>query len=505
MFGSSGFDIMVGNSNDNLLDPYTGGALMFGGEGKDTYMIKHGYGDNIMIDNFAVDQNIDTVLVEMDFLDGSQVWVPLTALDSSTGDLNVMITSKGEQFKLSVLNYNNGYQHQHLEFQSSDGVHFRMKLLNSAGDVLLFQTEAFKVTLKQSQVDCRLDLSSQKNLSKVHTVEGCPSQSNNILGNDQNNALIGGWRDDALEGGEGDDTLIGGNGADILIGGLGDDTLYGGDGNDTMMGNSGRDVFIPGPGADLVDGGPGRDAVLYQDDHEKGKGVYVNLLTGQGRYADAEGDVLKDVETVIGTIYSDILVSGYESALLKGSDGNDILVSTGGDYLVGGDGNDIYMLAFHNGSVTINNCAKDNATDVLYLSSQSTPIFNCYVVSDTVRLTFYGLNQTTVKIVLEGWISDDNECGHLVLVFRGKEVSVDRLLQECQLRQQEWFWSFIISCVVCVSLVFFHCAVTVTLCEKSCRRARKQKIQKQTETNVDAESVSLPLDVSESTADKTDH
>ncbi|XP_026198202.1 uncharacterized protein LOC113150043 [Anabas testudineus] len=490
IYGSSGFDIMVGNSNDNLLDPFTGGALMFGGEGKDTYIIQHGYGDNIMIDNYAEDQKTDTVLVDMDFLDGSQM-----TLDSeSGGDLNVMITSKGEQFKLRLLNYNDGFQHQHLEFQTSDGVHFKLIKLNSTGDVSVFQVEAFKVTLKQSQVDCRLDLTSHRNLSKVHTVQGCRSQSNNLLGNDRDNALIGGWKDDALEGGEGNDTLIGGHGADILIGGLGDDTLHGEDGNDTMMGNSGSDIFLPGPGADLVDGGPGRDTVLYRGDHEKGKGVYVNLLTGQGRFADAEGDVLKDVETVIGTIYSDVLVSGYESALLKGSDGNDILVSTGGDYLVGDDGRDIYMLGFHHGSVTVNNCAKDNVTDVLYFSSQSSPIFDCHVASDTVRLSFFGINQTAVNVVLDGWVSDDDECGHLVVVFRDKVFSVDMLLQECEQRRQYWSWSFVTTVVVCFSVVFFLCAVTVTLCEKS-RKARQQKVQRQKETNVDAESVSLSADI----------
>ncbi|CAK6979910.1 uncharacterized protein LOC108874983 isoform X1, partial [Scomber scombrus] len=426
MYGSSGFDIMFGNSKENVLDPYTGGALMSGGEGKDTYIIKHEYGDNLIIDNFAEDQNMDTVLLDIDFLHGSQI-----ALDSSTGDLNVTITAKGNQSRFSLLNYNNGPQHQHINFQTSDGVHFKLKSLNSTGDVPFFKTEAFKVTLKQSQTDCHLDLNSHRNLSKVHTVQGCPSQSNDILGNDQDNALIGGWKDDALDGGEGDDTLIGGNGADILIGGLGDDTLYGGDGNDTMMGNSGRDVFIPGPGADLVDGGPGRDTVLYQGDHEKGKGVYVNLLTGQGRYADAEGDVLKDVENVIGTIYSDILVSGYESSLLKGSDGNDILVSTGGDYLVGGDGNDIYMLAFHNGSVTIDNCAKDNATDVFFLGLGWPMAFDCQISPRKVLLTFFGLNQSTVKIALQDWISDQSKCGHLTLVFKNMVLSVERLLQDC--------------------------------------------------------------------------
>ncbi|XP_069379007.1 uncharacterized protein [Paralichthys olivaceus] len=433
MFGSSGFDIMVGNKNDNLLDPSTGGALMSGGEGKDTYIIKQGYGDNLMIDNFANHQEIDTVLIDMDFVDGGQV-----SLDSSSGgDLNVTITTKGEQLRFTLISYNDSDQNQHLEFQSSDGVFFKLKSLNSTEEVPLFEMEAFKVILTQSQSDCRLNLGSWQNLSKVRTVQGCPSQSNDVAGNDQDNALIGGWKDDTLEGGPGDDTLIGGNGTDILIGGLGDDTLYGEDGDDTMMGNSGSDVFIPGPGADLIDGGPGRDTVLYRGDHEKGQGVYVNLLTGQGRYADAEGDVLKDVETVIGTIYSDILLSGYESSLLKGSDGNDILVSTGDDHLVGGDGSDIYMVAFHRGSVTIDNCAKDNATDVLYLGLGSPLAFDCQILPDRVILTFYALNQTAVKIALEGWISDESTCGHLVLVSSGVEMSVDKLLEECQFQREQ--------------------------------------------------------------------
>ncbi|XP_062237232.1 uncharacterized protein LOC133935459 [Platichthys flesus] len=433
MFGSAGFDIMVGNRKDNLLDPSIGGALMSGGEGKDTYIIKQGYGDNLMIDNFANDQKTDTVLIDMDFVAGGQV----TLDSSSTGDLKVTITTKGEQFKFTLMGYNDSYQNQHLEFQSSDGVLFKLKSLNSTAEGPLFQTEAFKVTLPPSQSDCRFDLGSWQNLSKVHTVQGCPSQSNDILGNDEDNALIGGWKDDTLAGGQGDNTLIGGNGTDILIGGSGDDTLYGEDGDDTMMGNSGSDVFIPGPGADLIDGGPGRDTVLYRGDHVKGRGVYVNLLTGQGLYADAEGDVLKDVETLIGTIYSDILVSGYESSLLKGSDGNDILVSTGGDYLVGGDGSDIYMLAFQSGSVTIDNCAKDNATDVLFLGSGSPLAFNCQILSDRVILSFSSLNQRAVKISLEGWISGESACGHLVVVSSGLQMSVTELLEECQLKQEK--------------------------------------------------------------------
>ncbi|KAM3611634.1 uncharacterized protein V6R79_021860 [Siganus canaliculatus] len=445
MYGSSGFDIMMGNSNNNLLDPGSGGALMSGGEGKDTYIIRNGDGDGLLIENFAEDQKMDTVLVDVDFLDGGRI-----TLDSSENNVTVTVTNKGDQVQIQLLNYNSGSQYQHVDFQSSDGVSFRLKLLDS--DVPSFEVEAFRVTLDQPQVDCRLDLSAQRNLSRVHTVKGCSSRSNNILGNAEDNALFGGWKDDALEGGQGDDTLIGGSGHDLLIGGMGDDTLYGEDGNDTMMGNSGRDIFIPGPGADLVDGGPGRDAVLYRGDHSAGKGVYVNLLTGQGRYADAEGDMLKDVEMVVGTIYADTLVSGSESCLLKGSDGDDVLVSTGGDYLVGDDGSDIYMLAFLHGSVTINNCATDNATDVLYLSSEWSPEYDCTVLSDRLLLTF-----STVKITLEGWTGDNSTCGHLKLFLGQTEVSVDELVEKELYRQKEIFWFEYIILSIGIGLASVFC------------------------------------------------
>ncbi|KAJ3603664.1 hypothetical protein NHX12_028408, partial [Muraenolepis orangiensis] len=439
LYGSAGFDVMIGNNNNNLLDPFTGGALMSGGEGRDTYIIKPGYGHDILIDNFAEDMYDDTMLVAMDFLSGGQM-----ILTTVGKDLKVNITNGGEILHICLLNYHSSPKHQHLILQSSDGVFFRLKDQsgNESNTLSVPHVEAFKVNMKETQANCHLDLYAQGNLSAVHTVQGCPSVSNYIQGHNQQNILIGGWKNDVLEGGQGNDVLMGGVGNDLLMGGFGDDTLYGEVGEDTMMGGSGWDLFIPGPGADLVDGGPGRDTVLYQGDHEKGEGVYVNLLSGECRQADAEGDVLKDVENVIGSIYSDVLVSGFEAGLLKGSDGHDILVSSGGgDYLVGGEGNDLYALAFHQGSLTIDNCAKDNRTDILYLSSDFSPQFECHQLFDRAVLTFSGVNErnTTmcVKVTVQGWVSDEHECGHLVVALGDREMSVDRMLEECFFRHIE--------------------------------------------------------------------
>ncbi|XP_063068736.1 uncharacterized protein LOC134460215 [Engraulis encrasicolus] len=427
LFGSSGFDDMTGNAKDNTLDPYKGGGVMVGLEGRDTYVVKSEYGPRVEIDNRADDMMDDTVLFQADFFSGG--------INVSSEGNNVLVSGKykGRDTAVRLLYYHRGEKQRHLVFHSSDGVHFRLDYDPDSGPDTL-TIKAVKIKMADEQTDCLLNLNAHTNLSSVHTVQGCPQQANSIEGNKLDNALTGGFKMDMMDGGAGHDTLMGGQGNDVLLGGSGDDTLYGEDGNDTMLGGSGADAFIPGPGADLVDGGMGRDTVYYQGDHEKAEGVYVNLLSGECRGADAEGDVLKDVENVVGTIYSDILVSGIEPALLKGSDGRDVLVSqAGGDLLIGGDGSDVYMLVSSRSAVIIDNCADDNATDVLYLRSVSLDSVTCVQSNSSLHLTFRpDDSETDVEVELDSWVDGGNACRHLVLMLRDEEVTVETLQHKCQ-------------------------------------------------------------------------
>ncbi|KAL2090274.1 hypothetical protein ACEWY4_014962 [Coilia grayii] len=420
MYGSAGFDMMVGNEEDNTLDSYTGGGRMRGGNGSDTYVVKHERGAKIEIDNSAHDGKIDTVLFDANFLH-DQITVQAEQYDVLVNTLR-----KGYEAQIRLLNYRRAEHNQHLTFQSNDGVFFRVRSPVSTIDKQSPWLEAYRVKLPDNHADCRIDLGYQGNLSSVHTVQGCPQQSNHILGNKLDNALFGGVKDDGLEGGPGHDTLMGGKGEDILMGNSGDDTLYGGEGDDMMLGGSGADSFIPGPGADEVDGGPGRDTVLYEGDHKKGEGVYVNLLTGEGLQADAEGDVLKDIENVIGTIYSDILISGYEPTLLKGSDGDDVLVSVvGEDYLIGGEGKDIYLLISRHGLLTIDNCAEDDAPDVLYLPFLSMYTVSCSQKPDWLSLTFGRRKSLAVEVRLMDWHNSTHKCGHVTLILQEGAKSME--------------------------------------------------------------------------------
>ncbi|XP_035257869.1 uncharacterized protein LOC118219097 isoform X2 [Anguilla anguilla] len=470
MYGSSGFDVMIGNDQDNMLDPYTGGARMEGGKGKDTYVIKPGNDTKLEINNCAEDESVDVVMFEASFqLDNFTV-------KSEHQAVLVSARAGGQKMQVRLLHYATGKQCQHLRFQTTDGVHFLVNVPegNESRSAPEPRIVAFKIGLNDCQRESHTDLDSVSLFSQIGVVHGCPYFPNHIQGNRLENALFGGIGNDTMDGGSGDDTLMGGKGDDILLGETGDDTLYGEEGDDYLLGGAGRDVFIPGPGKDMLDGGPGRDTVLYQGDHETGQGVYVNLLTGEGQQADADGDVLKDVENVIGTIYPDILVSGYEPAFLKGSDGNDILVSlAGGDYLIGGNGNDMYLLASYTGSLVIDNCAEDNATDVLYLHHLTDSSIGCSYLSGSLSLSTYGPSYSLLEVELRGWTVDEPNCRHLLVVLNNSTmVSVEDLVKQCELRRM----LTILTCSTGMAVItLLAVGIPLLMCRQRRRAERKER------------------------------
>ena len=201
--------------------------------------------------------------------------------------------------------------------------------------------------------------------------------------------------DDTLTGDAGDNTLNGGAGADTLVGGLGYDTLSyansssavnvnlstnavsGGDAEgdtissfENVIGSNYDDVLT---GAsyknNIFDGGDGIDTVDYSDAPAgtSGRGVYVSLdgtpSPNTSLYsAESRGDIINNVENVIGSNYGDYiygddsdniiygggnanydwLYGGAGNDMIFGEDGNDgIYGEAGDDTLIGGLGADI--------------------------------------------------------------------------------------------------------------------------------------------------------------------
>ena len=160
----------------------------------------------------------------------------------------------------------------------------------------------------------------------------------NVLGSGYGDVLGGDAGANRLSGGGGNDRLSGRSGDDVLAGGAGADQLFGNAGKDELRGEDGDDVLEGGAGADRLLGGAGVDTVSYA---RSDRGVTVDLGEGTGEGGHAEGDVIVDVENVLGSGYGDVLGGDAGANRLSGGGGNDRLSGRGGDdVLEGGAGAD---------------------------------------------------------------------------------------------------------------------------------------------------------------------
>lgn len=197
--------------------------------------------------------------------------------------------------------------------------------------------------------------------------------------------LFGGAGNDRLFGGEGDDFFADVDGIDLFDGGAGrdfvaydeagqavlvdlqagtgaygaqgdtfvsiegvqgsgyGDVLKGTQGANTLVGGAGNDHLEGRGGADTLHGGTGEDFASYSS---SATGVKVSLATGKGSKGDAEGDTLNGIENLIGSAHDDYLTGDGNDNILRGLDGDDLLVGGAGygpgseDLLIGGHGRD---------------------------------------------------------------------------------------------------------------------------------------------------------------------
>ena len=240
--------------------------------------------------------------------------------------------------------------------------------------------------------------------------------------------LRGGSGNDTIEGGDGPDSLYGDLGNDSILGGAGDDLIRGGRGDDTLDGGAGRDMIradlgddwiIGSEGADYIDGGDGYDVVDYSNSPRSDgyrDGVDIDLSFGSALYfgegGHAEGDILVNVEGVIGTQYADRIdvgdfsgrsfldgptahrvfggggddeLSGYEVDYLFGGNGDDTLIMHSGGKANGGPGSDTFRFFGSDVDATIDDFNPGEG-DVIELSS----------------VGFRGVTKSDVQAMLDG-------------------------------------------------------------------------------------------------------
>jgi len=84
---------------------------------------------------------------------------------------------------------------------------------------------------------------------------------------DRSDAVLpgAGAQDDLIEAGSGADIVYAGAGNDLVYGGFEDDALFGGSGNDILLGEGGDDSLNGGLGIDTLYGGTGNDTITFAD------------------------------------------------------------------------------------------------------------------------------------------------------------------------------------------------------------------------------------------------
>ena len=149
--------------------------------------------------------------------------------------------------------------------------------------------------------------------------------------------------DDVIEVSGGDASGDIATGFDNVIGGRSGDTYTG---IEEYLGSPRDDTFISGEGGEDMDGGTGSDTVSYERSEQ---GVTVSLATGAPTDGDnpvgsyARGDMLDNIENIIGSDHDDDLTAGSNGSIIEGGKGDDDLTGGGGSdtfVFTSGDGED---------------------------------------------------------------------------------------------------------------------------------------------------------------------
>lgn len=159
-----------------------------------------------------------------------------------------------------------------------------------------------------------------------------------LLGELGNDTLRGGGGNDTLDGGAGNDVLDGGTGNDSLLGGSGNDILDGGLGRDTLVGGAGNDTYLVSDSSDTIRerAGEGIDTVMSTATRFTLQNHLENLILGGTQAISGRGNSAANL--LIGNTAANLLEGGSGDDTLDG--GSDAVVDT----LLGGDGNDLYLV-----------------------------------------------------------------------------------------------------------------------------------------------------------------
>ena len=283
-------------------------------------------------------------------------------------------------------------------------------------------------------VDLGDELGEQATVSGGHAAGDILINIRDLVGSAVGDELTGSNLANNLDGGLGNDILKGEGGDDLLEGGDGDDTLEGGDGDDTLEGDAGDDTLEGGGGEDIIDGGTHTDGIGDTVSYESStSAVDITLVDGADAEAiisatagdDAFGDVVTNVENIIGSAQADTLTGNTGDNIIRGLAGNDeinggagddTLEGGGGDdALAGGDGADTYIYYYDFALGLVRRDGKDTIEDVDAIGSTAINTLRLHI-THTVTTTAVTLSEKLSEVGVE-FIKERVDIGGVPKIF----------------------------------------------------------------------------------------
>lgn len=343
LIGSSYSDILVGDTQANHLEGRNGNDVLEGGAGTDRLDGGEGFDTaSYMGSDTAVIINLETNTVsgghaEGDTLTSIENLIGSAHLDTLTGDsLNNILEGGAGADRLdgrdgkdtAAYTGSNAAVTINLETGTTTGGHAEGDtLINIENLIGSAHNDTLTGETNDNILEGRMGADRLDGRAGLDTASYTGSNAAVTVNLETNTATGGHAEGDTLTNIE---NLTGSPYHDVLTGNTYNNRLDGGGGNDTLEGGS---------GADHLDGGAGIDWVDYT---ESNAAVVVTLRNdGAEKGGHAEGDVIIEIENVLGSNYNDVLGGNSGANRLVGGSGNDGLWgSSGDDVLEGGIGAD---------------------------------------------------------------------------------------------------------------------------------------------------------------------
>jgi Ca2+-binding RTX toxin-like protein len=391
--GSNGDDTIFGNDTDNNIDGRRGSDTMAGGNGNDTYVL-----DNIF------DVVIENPGAGTDLVQSSITFVLPTNVENLTltGAANINGTGNNADNVIIGNSGNNNLTGGGGNDTLAGGNGNDTYVVDTVGEVIIENPSA-GIDLVQSSVTFVLPTNVENlTLTGTANINGTGNVADNIIfGNSGNNTLTGGGGIDTMAGGLGDDTYILNSAGDVvtenpnggidtiiagfsytLVSGNLENVTLTGTSNLAAIGNNLDNILISNSGIDALAGGPGNDVYFLNN-----AGDTVTENSGEGIDTVVAGFSF----TLVGTNLENVTLTGGAGLTATGNAFANLLTSnTGIDTLIGGLGNDTYVL--NNAAVTIvENAGEGTDTVMTSFSYSLAPGSNL----ENVTLTGFNLSNAT--------------------------------------------------------------------------------------------------------------